>query len=124
MVPNWHNPYDGAWWRHEALSAAEMMEEAWKSGRQVCRLLLAMDRWKDEWFRGGSGLGRGLEVKRVSSLKDDSQVAIVRSVLNSKCLLHTNSRVSTNEWNFGFYMKPFTHEKGEPLDGVGLDLGP
>jgi len=20
-------------------------------------------------------------------------------------------------------MKPFTHEKGEPLDGVGLDLG-
>ena len=23
-----------------------------------------------------------------------------------------------------FYMKPFTHEKGEPLDGVGLDLGP
>jgi len=36
--------YDGAWWRHEALSAAEMMEEAWKSGRQVCRLLLAMDR--------------------------------------------------------------------------------
>jgi len=21
-------------------------------------------------------------------------------------------------------MKPFTHEKGEPLDGVGLDLGP
>jgi len=35
---------DGAWWRHEAPSAAEMMEEAWKSGRQVCRLLLAMDR--------------------------------------------------------------------------------
>ena len=26
--------YDGAWWRHEAPSAAEMMEEAWKSGRQ------------------------------------------------------------------------------------------
>jgi len=23
-----------------------------------------------------------------------------------------------------FYMKPFTHEKGEPLDGVGLDRGP
>jgi len=21
-------------------------------------------------------------------------------------------------------MKSFTHEKGEPLDGVGLDLGP
>jgi len=21
-------------------------------------------------------------------------------------------------------MKPFTHEKGEPLDGVGLDHGP
>jgi len=21
-------------------------------------------------------------------------------------------------------MKPLTHEKGEPLDGVGLDLGP
>jgi len=21
-------------------------------------------------------------------------------------------------------MKPFTQEKGEPLDGVGLDLGP
>jgi len=21
-------------------------------------------------------------------------------------------------------MKPFTHEKGEPLDGVGLDLDP
>jgi len=21
-------------------------------------------------------------------------------------------------------MKPFTHEKGEPLDGVSLDLGP
>jgi len=35
---------DGAWWRHEAPSVAEMMEEAWKSGRQVCRLLLAMDR--------------------------------------------------------------------------------
>jgi len=35
---------DGAWWRHEAPSAAKMMEEAWKSGRQVCRLLLAMDR--------------------------------------------------------------------------------
>ena len=69
------------------------MEEAWKSGRQVCRLLLAMDRWKDEWFRGGSSLGRGLEVKRVSSLKDDSQVAIMRSVLNSNCLLHKNSRV-------------------------------
>jgi len=29
---------DGAWWRHKAPSAAEMMEEAWKSGRQVCRL--------------------------------------------------------------------------------------
>jgi len=27
-----------------APSAAEMMEEVWKSGRQVCRLLLAMDR--------------------------------------------------------------------------------
>jgi len=25
-----------------------MMEEAWKSGRQICRLLLAMDRCKDE----------------------------------------------------------------------------
>jgi len=86
---------DGAWWRHEAPSAEEMMEEAWKNGSQVCRLLLAMDKWKDEWFRGGSSLGRGLEVKRVSSLKDDSQVAIVRSVLNSKCLLHKNSRVST-----------------------------
>jgi len=61
--------YDGAWWRHEAPIAAEMMEEARKSGRQ--------------------------EVKRVSSLKDDSQVAIVRSVLNSKGLLHKNSRVST-----------------------------
>jgi len=36
--------YDGAWWTHEAPSAAEMMEEAWKSGRQVYRLLLAMDR--------------------------------------------------------------------------------
>ena len=35
---------DEAWWRHGAPSAAEMMEEAWKSGRQVCRLLLAMDR--------------------------------------------------------------------------------
>jgi len=35
---------DGAWSRHGAPSAAEMMEEAWKSGRQVCRLLLAMDR--------------------------------------------------------------------------------
>jgi len=35
---------DGAWWRHGAPNAAEMMEEAWKSGRQVCRLLLAMDR--------------------------------------------------------------------------------
>jgi len=35
---------DGAWWRHKAPSAAEMMEEAWKNGRQVCRLLLAMDR--------------------------------------------------------------------------------
>jgi len=31
--------------------------------------------------------------------------------------------VNTNEWIFGFYMKPFTHKKGEPLDGVGLDLG-
>ena len=75
--------FDGAWWRHEAPSVAEMMEEAWKSGRQVYRLLLAMDMWKEEWFRGGFSLGRGLEVKRVSSLKDDSQVAIVRSVLNS-----------------------------------------
>jgi len=37
------NIFDGAWWRHEAPSVAEMMEEAWKSGRQVCRLLLAMD---------------------------------------------------------------------------------
>jgi len=36
--------FDEAWWRHEASSAAEMMEEAWKSGRQVCRLLLTMDR--------------------------------------------------------------------------------
>jgi len=27
--------YDGAWWRHESPSAVEMMEEAWKSGRQV-----------------------------------------------------------------------------------------
>jgi len=36
--------YDGAWWRHEAPSAVEMMEEAWKSGRQVRRLLVAMDR--------------------------------------------------------------------------------
>ena len=35
---------DGAWSRHGAPSAAKMMEEAWKSGRQVCRLLLAMDR--------------------------------------------------------------------------------
>jgi len=34
----------GAWWRHEAPSVAKMMEEAWKSRRQVCRLLLAMDR--------------------------------------------------------------------------------
>ncbi|QCD94185.1 hypothetical protein DEO72_LG5g2265 [Vigna unguiculata] len=34
---------DGAWSRHGAPSAAKMMEEAWKSGRQVCRLLLAMD---------------------------------------------------------------------------------
>jgi len=25
--------------------------------------------------------------------------------------------------DFFFYMKPFTHEKGESLDGVGLDLG-
>jgi len=36
--------YDGAWSRHGAPSVAKMMEEAWKSGRQVCRLLLAMDR--------------------------------------------------------------------------------
>ena len=35
---------DGSWWRHEAPSAVEMMEEAWKSGRQVRRLLVAMDR--------------------------------------------------------------------------------
>jgi len=35
---------DGAWWIHEAPSAAEMMEEALKRGRQVCRLLLVMDR--------------------------------------------------------------------------------
>jgi len=35
---------DGAWWKHEVPNAAEMMEEAWKSGRQVCRLLLVMDR--------------------------------------------------------------------------------
>jgi len=49
-------PTDGAWWRHKAPSAVEMMKEAWKNGRQVCRLLLAMDRWKGERFRGSSRL--------------------------------------------------------------------
>jgi len=34
----------GAWWRHGAPNVAKMMEKAWKNGRQVCRLLLAMDR--------------------------------------------------------------------------------
>ena len=65
------------WWRkHERVE-----------GKFVGSCLQWIDE-RNEWFRGGSSLGRGLEVKRVSSLKDDSQVAIVRSVLNSKCLLH------------------------------------
>ena len=106
-----------------APSAAKMMEEAWKSGRQVCRLLLAMDRWKSERFRIDSSLGRRLEAKRVSTLKNDSQVAIVRSVLNSVASIAQKFKSVTNEWIFGFYMKPFTHEKGDPLDGVGLNLG-
>jgi len=87
-----------------------MMEEAWKSRRQVCRLLLAMDRWKGEWFRSSSSLQRGLEAKRVSSLKDDSQVAIVRSVLNSLASIAQKFKSDTNEWIFGFYMK-YTWER-------------
>ncbi|QCE03300.1 hypothetical protein DEO72_LG8g1324 [Vigna unguiculata] len=38
-----------------------MMEEAWKSGRRVYRLLLAMDRGKGGGFRGSSSSGRGIE---------------------------------------------------------------
>jgi len=55
-----------------------------------------MDRWKSEWFRISSSLGRGLEAKRVNSLKDDSQVAIVRSVLN---LLASIAQKFKSEYN-------------------------
>jgi len=63
-----------------------------------------LDRLSSEYRDGGAS---PLEVKRVSSLKDDSQVAIVRSVLNSKCLLHKKIQEWVQCWKIkAFILKP------------------